>query len=76
MLCDIIAAPEKSLALLEKWLASGWARNLVFHLKFKGRGDYALAQRARALHPSLRVKHLVHDRNEVTVMARDLLDSP
>jgi 23S rRNA (cytidine2498-2'-O)-methyltransferase len=76
LLCDIIAAPEKSLALLEKWLASGWTRNLCFHLKFKGRGSYALAQRARALHPALRVKHLYHDRNEVTVMARDLLDSP
>jgi len=76
LLCDIIAAPEKSLGLLEKWLASGWARNLVFHLKFKGRKSYALAYQARALHPALRVKHLVHDRNEVTVMARDLLDSP
>ena len=76
LLCDIIAAPAKSLALLEKWLRSGWARNLVFHLKFKGRGEYALAQQARALDPRLRVKHLFHDRNEVTVMARDLLDSP
>jgi 23S rRNA (cytidine2498-2'-O)-methyltransferase len=76
LLCDIIAAPAKSLALLEKWLANGWARNLVFHLKFKGRGDYALARQAKALDPRLRVKHLLHDRNEVTVMARDLLDSP
>ena len=73
LLCDIIAAPAKSLALLEKWLVHGWARNVVFHLKFKGRGDYALAQRARALRPDLRVKHLFHDRNEVTVMARALL---
>jgi 23S rRNA (cytidine2498-2'-O)-methyltransferase len=76
LLCDIIASPEKSLALLEKWLAGGWARNLCFHLKFKGRQGYALAQKARTLHPSFRVKHLYHDRNEVTVMARGLLDSP
>jgi 23S rRNA (cytidine2498-2'-O)-methyltransferase len=75
LLCDIIAAPSKSLALLEQWLSKGWARNLVFHLKFKGRGEYALAQKARALDSRLRVKHLFHDRNEVTVMACGLLDS-
>jgi 23S rRNA (cytidine2498-2'-O)-methyltransferase len=72
LLCDIIAAPEKSFLLLERWLASGWTRNLVFHLKFKGRRHYALAQSARALAPALRVKHLFYDRNEVTVMGRDL----
>src|SRR5262249_40303602 len=79
LLCRIIAAPEKSLALLEKWLGAHWTRNLVFHLKFKGRGDYALAERARdvvrAARPrDFRVKHLFHDKNEVTVMARGLLD--
>jgi len=74
LLCDIIAEPRKSLALIERWLAQGWCRNLVAHLKFKGRLDYGPAQEARAFLATRglyrwRVKHLYHDRNEVTVLA-------
>jgi 23S rRNA (cytidine2498-2'-O)-methyltransferase len=74
LVCDIIATPQRSLALLDRWLAAGWTRNLVFHLKFKGQKDYALADAARARLGAaefhcMRVKHLLHDRNEVTVMA-------
>jgi 23S rRNA (cytidine2498-2'-O)-methyltransferase len=80
LLCDIIAEPNKSLSLLRTWVERGWATNLVFHLKFKGRGDYAPAQAARALVAGAgfarhRVKHLYHDRNEVTVMAGTVVAS-
>src|SRR5262249_43717894 len=73
LLCDIIAEPRKSLALLARWLDAGWCKNFVFHLKFKGRRDYRPAQDARRLVAGAgvtrhRVKHLYHDRNEVTVL--------
>ena len=71
---DVIAEPAKSLALLAKWIQKDWCKNLVFHLKFKGRRDYAAAQDAAALlaHSRFarrRVKHLFYDKNEVTVLA-------
>jgi 23S rRNA (cytidine2498-2'-O)-methyltransferase len=75
LLCDIIAAPGRSLELVDRWASEHWCRALVVHLKFKGQSDYALAGRAleilgRAGYRQRRVKHLFHDRNEVTVMAR------
>lgn len=71
LLCDVIAEPQRSLALLDRWVAEGWCDNLVFHLKFKGRGAYAPAFRALEGAPFavVRQKHLVHDKNEVTLMA-------
>jgi 23S rRNA (cytidine2498-2'-O)-methyltransferase len=75
LLCDIIAAPARSLELVDRWASERWCRALVVHLKFKGQSDYELAGRAleilgRAGYRQRRVKHLFHDRNEVTVMAR------
>lgn len=72
LLCDVIAAPERTLELLDRWLAAGWCRRFVVNVKFKGEErrpaalealQELLARRgARA-----RVQHLVHDKNEVTV---------
>ena len=72
VLCDVIATPEKSLALLERWVERSWCRRFVFHLKFKGRGDYGLARDAvktaqGAGFAAVRAKHLFHDKNEVTI---------
>ncbi len=76
LLCDVVAYPEKSLDLLRRWVENGWCRRLVFHLKFKGRGNYAPAFEARDLlrrsaFGFVRAKHLFHDRNEVTLMAAE-----
>lgn len=71
LLCDVIAAPERTLELLDRWLSAAWCRRFVVNVKFKGTDrrealealDALLARHgARA-----RVKHLVHDKNEVTV---------
>ena len=74
LLCDVIAAPEKSLALLERWARERWFRRACFHLKFKGQDRYGLARSAldvlRAAGYSARAKHLFHDKNEVTLLAR------
>ncbi len=41
LLCDVIAAPERSIELLLQWLREGWARRFVVTIKFKGHEDYA-----------------------------------
>jgi 23S rRNA (cytidine2498-2'-O)-methyltransferase len=41
LLCDVIAAPERSIELLLRWLREGWARRFVVTIKFKGHEDYA-----------------------------------
>lgn len=74
LLCDVIAYPEKSVDLLARWVEAGWAKNLVFHLKFKGPPDFASIDKARAIldgapFPFVRVKHLRHDKNEATLLA-------
>jgi 23S rRNA (cytidine2498-2'-O)-methyltransferase len=51
-LCDVIAAPERSIGLLIDWLRERRARRFVVTIKFKGRADYAkLEQLKRALPP-------------------------
>ena len=42
LLCDVIAAPERSIALLLAWLRAKLARCFVVTIKFKGHADYAL----------------------------------
>jgi 23S rRNA (cytidine2498-2'-O)-methyltransferase len=72
LLCDVIAVPEKSIALLERWLAERWCRRFVLTLKFKGEErapDLArlrdVLERAGA---RARVKHLFWSKNEATAV--------
>jgi 23S rRNA (cytidine2498-2'-O)-methyltransferase len=70
LLCDVIAAPERTLELLDRWLERGWCRRFVVNVKFKGTERRGAIEALRALlqrhGASARVKHLVHDKNEVT----------
>lgn len=71
LLCDVIAAPERTLDLLDRWLGGGWCRRFVVNVKFKGTARRAALEALAALlarHGArARVQHLVHDKNEVTV---------
>jgi 23S rRNA (cytidine2498-2'-O)-methyltransferase len=72
LLCDVIAVPEKSVALLGRWVERGWCRRFVVHLKFKGQSDYARVGEAVRIargagFATVRGKHLLHDKNEVTI---------
>jgi 23S rRNA (cytidine2498-2'-O)-methyltransferase len=52
LLCDVIAAPERSIGLLLDWVRQRRARSFVVTIKFKGRADYAkLEELKRALPP-------------------------
>ena len=81
LLSDVICEPARALALCERWVSGGWCRRLVMTVKFKGQGGYGMladvrATLDRANATTLRIKHLHHNKNEVTVMASYSLEEP
>jgi 23S rRNA (cytidine2498-2'-O)-methyltransferase len=62
---DVVCYPARLLALVERWLDSGLARNLVCTLKFQGATDHATARRFAAI-PGSRLMHLHHNKYELT----------
>jgi 23S rRNA (cytidine2498-2'-O)-methyltransferase len=74
LLSDIVCEPVRSLTLIKDWLARGDCRHLVVTVKFKGREGYGILADvkgvlAEAALPRYRIKHLHHNKNEVTVFA-------
>lgn len=73
LLCDVAAAPPRTCALLDRWLEERWCRRFVVNVKFTGDERLpgltllrdVLARRRPA---TARIKHLVHDKNEVTAL--------
>ncbi len=82
MVCDVIAAPRRIAALVAQWVARGWCRETIFNLKMPGKDRWrevldchAVIERtlAHVEEPhALRIKHLYHDRDEVTGHLRRL----
>ena len=75
LLCDVICEPQRTLALIQDWLDHGWCHRMVVSVKFKGHNGYGILDDvapmfSRAGWRFLRVKQLVHNKNEVTVLAR------
>ena len=66
LVCDVIAYPGRTLALLERWLP--FARFVVCTVKFQGATDHDTADRIAAL-PKVQVLHLFHNKHELTVLA-------
>jgi 23S rRNA (cytidine2498-2'-O)-methyltransferase len=67
LLSDVICYPSRLLALVERWLASGRAKNIVCTLKFQGATDHETARAFAAIEGSTLV-HLHHNRHELTWM--------
>lgn len=65
LVCDVIAYPARTLALLERWLP--FARHVVCTVKFQGDTDHETADRIAAL-PGVRLVHLFHNKHELTVL--------
>ena len=65
LVCDVIAYPARTLALLERWLPH--ARRVVCTVKFQGATDHDAAARIGAL-PGVRLVHLFHNKHELTVL--------
>jgi 23S rRNA (cytidine2498-2'-O)-methyltransferase len=76
MVCDILEQPIRVAKLVSHWIGEGWCRSSIFNLKLPMKKRYDEVKRcvglirkelARAsLSYSLFVKHLYHDREEVT----------
>lgn len=64
---DIICYPPRLLALVQRWMDAGKARNILCTLKFQGATDHAAAAGFAAI-PGGRLLHLHHNKHELTWM--------
>ena len=65
LVCDVIAYPDKLLALVQTWVASGLAGRIVCTIKFQGETDHDAAAAFTAIAGG-RVMHLFHNKHELT----------
>jgi 23S rRNA (cytidine2498-2'-O)-methyltransferase len=63
----VIAYPQKLLALVQAWIASGRTSRIVCTLKFQGATDHDSAEAFAAI-PGGRVVHLFHNKHELTFL--------
>lgn len=74
VVCDIVDKPARTLALMIRWLSSGWARAALFNLKLPMKQRYResahLLERLHRALPEARIRasQLYHDREEITVL--------
>ncbi len=76
MVCDMVEQPSRIAPLMAEWVASGRCRRSIFNLKLPMKRRHDEIERCRALIDQrmragnikyiLRIKHLYHDREEVT----------
>lgn len=64
---DIICYPQRLLALVERWVDAGTARNMICTIKFQGATDHAIVRDFAAI-PGARVLHLHHNKHELTFL--------
>jgi 23S rRNA (cytidine2498-2'-O)-methyltransferase len=62
---DVVCYPTRLLQLVERWRASGMARNMVCTIKFQGATDHATAALFAAI-PGSTQMHLHHNKHELT----------
>ncbi len=69
LVCDVIAAPQRSIDLLLEWLREGRMRNFVVTIKFRGHDEYHLLDILKREVPSLcsefHLTRLCANKNEV-----------
>lgn len=70
LICDIIAAPQRSMDLLLEWLREKQMRRFIVTIKFKGTDEYHLLDQLKSEAPALcadfRLTRLCANKNEVT----------
>jgi len=70
LICDIIAAPQRSIDLLLEWLRERQMRRFIVTIKFKGADEYHLLDQLKEQAPPLcadfRLTRLCANKNEVT----------
>jgi 23S rRNA (cytidine2498-2'-O)-methyltransferase len=74
MVCDMVESPSRIAALVSRWIAEGWCRESIFNLKLPMKKRWEEMLRCREIIDEalggggyfLRLKHLYHDREEIT----------
>ena len=74
LLCDMIVKPLATLGLLERWLEGGHCRGFVVNIKFRGKDPSSILASIDELRErfgllNLGIRHLFHDRNEITIFS-------
>jgi 23S rRNA (cytidine2498-2'-O)-methyltransferase len=64
---DVIAYPERLLALVRRWIEADAARHIICTIKFQGTTDHNAADAFAAI-PGGRVMHLFHNKHELTFL--------
>ena len=77
LVCDMIEQPDRVAKLMGDWLVKHWATHAIFNLKLPMKRRFETVEEAVALIKtrlnaledgfSVKVRHLYHDRDEVTV---------
>ncbi|MEN9833870.1 MAG: hypothetical protein RL011_63 [Pseudomonadota bacterium] len=78
VVCDMLVGSRETLAVLDRWLSQGLAKNFVFNVKLPQAKPWpvirdALDLLARYPWAVMRAKHLFHDRQEITLMGSEHL---
>lgn len=72
LLCDVIAAPQRSIELLLDWTRQRRTRHFVVTIKFKGHTEYGVLERLKKEMPGLCAEfyltHLCANKNEVCAL--------
>jgi 23S rRNA (cytidine2498-2'-O)-methyltransferase len=76
VVCDMLVGSRETLAVLDRWLSQGLAKNFVFNVKLPQAKPWpvirdALDLLARYPWAVMRAKHLFHDRQEITLMGSE-----
>ena len=76
MVCDMVEQPARVAELMADWVATGRCRRSIFNLKLPMKKRYLEIEKCRALIDArfhaegqlyvLRMRHLYHDREEIT----------
>ncbi|MBF0545376.1 MAG: hypothetical protein HQM08_13130 [Candidatus Riflebacteria bacterium] len=74
LFCDMIVKPMGTLGLLERWLQENLTKGFVFNIKFRGKDPKSIISSIQQLKQKfnlskLIVKHLVFDKNEITLIS-------
>jgi 23S rRNA (cytidine2498-2'-O)-methyltransferase len=76
LLCDVVAFPDRILALVDRWLSERWCRRFCVTIKFRGHGEFAVLEEFKRMLEASGAEYLLRrltsNKNEVTAFgARD-----
>lgn len=65
VLCDVACYPERTLALIQRWIHAKKAKQLIFTIKLQGTTNLEILKQFKDI-PGSSVTHLFHNKHEVT----------